>query len=130
MLATEVANRAAVMNMTWSRWVFGAWAVVAAVWLVVATLLLVQTWPQPSVTSGQGGLLGYTEDESMAGRPIKGQAGVRASPGVRERIRYFLLFAVVPPGFLLALVCAGLWIARLPFPSWRRGGRDKLPSSR
>ena len=118
------------MNMAWSRWVLGAWAVVAAAWLVVATLLLVQTWPEPSFTSEQGGLLGYTEDESMSGRPMKGQAGVRASPGVREHIRYFLLFAVVPPGFLLVLVCAGLWIAGLPFPSLRRGGRDKLPSSR
>jgi hypothetical protein len=111
------------MNMAWSRWLFGAWAVLAAVWLVVATLMLVQTRPEP-----RGAPFGVTEtqDESAFGQIMKGQVSLRA----RQHIRNFLLFAILPPGFLLLLVLAGLRIAGLPFPSLRREGRDKLPSPR
>lgn len=117
------------MDIAWSRWLFGAWAILAAVWLIGATLMLVQTWPEP-VRSDRGALFGNAADESISARVIKGQADVRAAPAVREHIKKFLLFAVIPPGFLLALVWAALWIAGLPFPSFRRERRDKLPSSR
>ena len=112
-----------VMNIAWSRWLFGAWAALAAVWLVVATLMLVQTRPEP-----RGAPFGVTEtqDESAFGQMMKGQVSIRA----RQHIRNFLLFAILPPGFLLLLVLAGLRIAGLPFPSLRREGRDKLPSPR
>ena len=111
------------MNIAWSRWLFGAWAVLAAVWLVVATLMLVQTRPEH-----RGPPFGVTEtqDESAVAQMMKGQVSIRA----RQHIRNFLLFAILPPGFLLLLVLAGLRIAGLPFPSLRREGRDKLPSPR
>jgi hypothetical protein len=113
------------MDIVWSRWLVAAWAVIAAVWLAVATLMLVQTWPDPSVGGDQGALFGNAGDEAL-----KGQANVAAASAVGEHIRSFLLFAIIPPGFLLALVWAALWVVGMPFPSLRRGRRDKLPSSR
>jgi hypothetical protein len=118
------------MDIAWSRWLVAAWAVIAAVWLAMATLLLVQTWPEPSVGGDQGALFENAGDEALSGRAMKGQANVPAAPAVREHIRSFLLFAIIPPAFLLALVWAALWVVGLPFPSLRRGQRDKLPSSR
>jgi predicted PurR-regulated permease PerM len=106
------------MSTTWSRWLFGVWAVVAAVWLVVATILLVQTWPD--ALSDRAGMLGDAGDESLFA-----QAGAGTGSAVAQHMRRFLLVAIVPPGFLLVIVCIGLWIAGLPFPSFRRGSRDK-----
>ena len=51
-----------VMNIAWSRWLFGAWAVLAAVWLVVATLMLVQTRPEH-----RGPPFGVTETQDEFG---------------------------------------------------------------
>lgn len=113
------------MDMAWTRWLVAAWAVIAAVWLAMATLMLVQTWPEPSVSGDPGALFGNAGDEAL-----KGQVDVAAGPAIREHIRNFLLFAIIPPGFLLALVWAALWVVGMPFPSLRRGRRDKLPSSR
>jgi hypothetical protein len=118
------------MDIAWSRWLVGAWAVVAIVWLAIATLMLIQTWPDPSIGSDQGALFGNAGDEAMSVRATQGQANVRVDPAVREHIRNLLLVAVIPPVFLFMLVCAALWIAGLPFPSVRQGRRDKLPSSR
>jgi hypothetical protein len=85
----------------WSRWVFGVWAIATAVWLFVATLMLVH-WP-----------------ETVA-RPFEGQTYVRAIPVVGEHATKFLLFAAIPPAFRFVLCCAGLWIAGLPFPYSRQ----------
>ena len=108
------------MNSAWSRWLFGAWAVVAVVWLVVATLLLVQTMPEPAFEASRGTVIANTPDGSAPGAVMRGQAGVRAAPAVREQIKRFLLYAVLPPAFLFALVLLGLRIAGLPLPSLRR----------
>jgi hypothetical protein len=85
----------------WSRWVFGVWAVATAVWLFVATLMLVH-WPE------------------TVGRPFEGQTFVRAIPVVGDHATKFLLFALIPPAFLFVICCAGLWIAGLPFPYSRQ----------
>ena len=108
------------MNSAWSRWLFGAWAVVAAVWLAVATLLLVQTMPEPAFEASRGTVIANTADGSAPSAVMRGQAGVRAAPAVRELIKRFLLYAVLPPAFLFALVLLGLRIAGLPLPSLRR----------
>jgi hypothetical protein len=108
------------MNSAWSRWLFGAWAVVAVVWVVVATLLLVQTMPEPAFEASRGTVIANTTDGSAPGAVMRGQASARAAPAVREQIKRFLLYAVLPPAFLFALVLLGLRIAGLPLPSLRR----------
>ena len=108
------------MNTAWSRWLVGAWAVVAVVWLVVATLLLVQTMPEPAFEASRGTVIAETTEGSAPSAVMRGQAGARAAPAVREQIKRFLVFAVLPPAFLFALVLLGLRIAGLPLPSLRR----------
>ena len=103
-------------EMGWSRWVFGVWAVVTAVWLVVATLMLVQTWPGAPVGRERVALFGDATQGFVFGRQFERQPHVRAAPVVGEHLTKFLLFAAIPPAFLFALCCAGLWIAGLPFP--------------
>src|SRR6476620_3482620 len=56
----------------WSRWVFGVWAVVTAAWLVVATLMLVQTWPETSVERDGVSQFGEDPDDLVFGRPFEG----------------------------------------------------------
>ena len=114
-LAMETHSRLPRTEMGWSRWVFGMWAVVTAIWLVVATLMLVQTWPAP-VGRERVALFGDATQDFVFGRQFEGQTHVRAAPVVGEHLTKFLLFAAIPPAFLFALCCAGLWIAGLPFP--------------
>jgi hypothetical protein len=104
----------------WSRWVFGVWAVVTAVWLVVATLMLVQTWPETSVGRDGVALFGDATDDLVFGRPSEGRTHVRATPVTGGRLARFLLLAAIPPAFLFVLCCVGLWIAGLPFPYSRQ----------
>ena len=108
------------MHSAWSRWLFGAWAAATVLWLVVASLILVQTWPKPAFETNRGTLIGSTTEGSQPGAVMTAQARPRASPAVREHILKFLAFAVLPPGLLLAFVLAGFKIAGLPFPSLRR----------
>jgi hypothetical protein len=115
------------MDMAWSRWLLVVWAFATAFWLATATLMLVHTWPEP-VGIDREALFGNAGDEGIAGRAVRAEARVQASPAVKTHLRNFLLFAVLPPLFLLALVGAALWILGLPFPSIRRGGRNKLSS--
>jgi hypothetical protein len=110
------------MHSAWSRWFLGAWAAVTVLWLVVASLLLVQTWPEPRFAVDRGTVIGSATDGSA--KTMTAQGSARASPAVREHIVKFLLFAVLPPGLLLAFVLAGLKVAGLPLPSWRRQAED------
>ena len=117
------------MHASWSRWLFGAWAVVAALWLLVAMLLLIQTWPEPSTRVEHGDLVGNRSDETMSGKAVRGNAG-GAPSAAGDHIKKFLLFALLPPGFLLVLVLVALRIGGLPFPWLRRDRRDQLTNSR
>jgi hypothetical protein len=105
------------MDITWSRWLFGAWAVVTALWLLVATLMLVQTWPEISVARDSGVLFGGSKHEFVLG-------GIRVALG--ENISTLLLFVLIPPGFLLAILWLGLRIVGLPFPSFRQGRPNRF----
>jgi hypothetical protein len=96
----------------WSRWVFGVWAIATAVWLIVATLMLVQVWPE------------------TLGRPLEGQTHIRAIPIVGEHATKFVPFAAIPPAFLFVLCCAGLWIAGLPFPYSRQERKTRSRGSK
>jgi hypothetical protein len=111
------------MAMAWSRWLLVVWAVATAVWLAMATLMLVHTWPEPVGTDPRA-LFGNAGDEGIAGRAVKAGARVHA----KQHIESFLLLAVLPPLFLLLLIGAALRILGLPFRPIRRGGRGKLSS--
>ena len=112
----------------WSRWVFGVWAVVTAAWLVMATLMLVQTWPETSVERDGVAQFGDATDDLVFGRPFEGLTHVRASPVTGGRLARFLLLAAIPPAFLFVLCCVGLWIAGLPFPYSRQERKPRWRS--
>ena len=46
------------MHASWSRWLFGAWAVLTTLWVVVAMLMLIQTWPEPTFRAERGDVIG------------------------------------------------------------------------
>ncbi|HEU4379177.1 MAG TPA: hypothetical protein VFR73_11440 [Hyphomicrobiaceae bacterium] len=117
------------MHASWSRWLFGAWAVVATLWVLVAMLMLVQTWPDPSFRIERGDVIGNLEDESLSGQAMRGNAGGPPS-GAADHVKKFLLLALLPPGFLLLLVLIALWIGGLPLPYSRRDRREQLTNSR
>src|SRR5262245_33422832 len=115
------------MDAAWSRWLVGAWAVLAITWFFVAAVMLVHTWPDARSGGDSAVLFGNPTHEFVFDRAMKGQATVRAAPAVREHIKQFMLFTIVPPAFLFVLVCAALRIAGLPFPYFRSTERAKAP---
>jgi hypothetical protein len=117
------------MHASWSRWLFGAWAVLATLWVLMAMLMLIQTWPEPSFRIERGDVIGNLEDESLSGGAMRGSTGGATSVAA-DHVRKFLLLALVPPGFLLVLVLAALWIGGLPLPYSRRERREQLTNSR
>ena len=117
------------MHASWSRWLFGAWAVVATLWVLVAMLMLIQTWPEPSFRVEPGDVIQNRSDEALSDQVVRGNAG-GATPEAADHVKKFLLLALLPPGFLLLLVLAALWIGGLPFPYSRRERRDQLGTSR
>ena len=117
------------MHASWSRWLFGAWAVLTTLWVVVAMLMLIQTWPEPTFRVERGDVIGNLEDESLSGGAMRGNAGGAPSEAA-DHIKKFLLLALLPPGFLLAIVLIALWIGGLPFPYSRRDRREQLDNSR
>lgn len=117
------------MHASWSRWLFGAWAVLATLWVLMAMLLLIQTWPEPTFRVERGDLIGNLEDESLSGRAMQGNAGGE-TPEAAHHIMKFVLLALLPPGFLLAIVLVALWIGGLPFPYSRRDHQEQLTNSR
>ena len=117
------------MHANWSRWLLGAWAAIATLWVLVAMLMLVQTWPDPSFRVERGNVIGNLEDESLSTRAMRGNAG-GATSDAAGHVKKFLLLALLPPGFLLLLVLMALWIGGLPFPYSRRDRRDQLTNSR
>jgi hypothetical protein len=108
------------MHATWPRWLLGAWAVLTTAWLVAASLMLVQAWPEPSVGGDHEQFFRSTADDATISALVDAQ---RAS-AEREHITRFLLLAIAPPAFLFALVWTMLRVAGLPFPSIRRGPRE------
>ena len=116
------------MDTAWSRWLVGAWAILATIWLFVAILMLVQTWPLAPGDDSK--YFRKTHEEYAFGPTIKGNACIQTASAIKEHFTKFLLFALVPPGFLFVLVCAALWVAGLPFPIFRLGSRGKLPNSK
>jgi hypothetical protein len=94
--------------------------VVAIAWLLLATLMLVQTWPEPSLDRQM--LWGDTGEG-----PLRASATV--SGAAKEHLTRYLAFALLPPAFLLALIYIGLRIAGLPFPALRPARRDKASNS-
>jgi hypothetical protein len=117
------------MNASWSRWLFGAWAAIAALWILLAALMLIQTWPEQSVRIERGDAISNRSDEAMSDFAVRGNAGGTSSAAM-DHVKKFLLFALLPPVFLLVLVMLALWVGGLPFPWIRRDRRDHLPSSR
>ncbi len=117
------------MHANWSRWLFGAWAVLTTLWVVVAMLMLIQTWPEPSLRVERGDVIGNLEDESLSGGAMRASTGGAPSEAA-DHIKKFLLLALLPPGFLLAIVLIALWIGGLPFPYSRRNRREQLDNSR
>ena len=115
------------MHASWSRWLFGVGWVAAVI--AGDMLLLVQTWPEPSTRVEHGDLVGNRSDETMSGQAVRGNAG-GAPSAAGDHIKKFLLFALLPPGFLLVLVLVALRIGGLPFPWLRRDRRDQLTNSR
>src|SRR5262245_33635916 len=86
------------MEIAWSRWLLGAWAAAAVAWLAIAILLLVQTWPAPSVGDDRQMLWGEADYERMAGKTMRGHTGLPTSSVEREHLARFVLYAVIPPG--------------------------------
>ena len=109
------------METVWSRWLLGAWAVLTVAWLLLAALMLVHTWPDPSLDDRQ--MLWGDAGEG----PLR--AGTAASGAAKEHFTRYLVFALLPPVFLLGLICIGLWIAGLPFPTLRPARRSKVSNS-
>jgi hypothetical protein len=118
------------MNASWSRWLFGAWAAIAALWVLLAALMLIQTWPEQSVRFERGDVIGNRSDEAISDLAVRGNAGGASSAAAMDHVKKFLLFALLPPAFLLVLVMVALWVGGLPFPWLRRDRRDHLPNSR
>jgi hypothetical protein len=117
------------MHASWSRWLFGAWAVIATLWVLVAMLLLIQTWPEPTFRIERGDVMQNRSDEPMSDQVVRGNAGGPTSEAA-DHVKKFLLLALLPPGFLLGLVLVALWIGGLPFPYSRRDRREQLTNSR
>jgi len=117
------------MNASWSRWLFGAWAAIAALWILLAALMLIQTGPEQSVRIERGDVIGNRSDEVISDLAVRANAG-GASSAATDHVKKFLLFALLPPAFLLVLVVVALWVGGLPFPWFRRDRRDQLPNSR
>ena len=111
------------MTTVWSRWLLGAWAVATAVWLMVATLMLVQTWPEPSLRSAEGAPFGQMGTPSRFDRAMRGQVGTATS--VQQHIATIVLVALLPPGILLMFVLGGMRFAGLPLPSLRQAAQEK-----
>ena len=103
------------MDIAWSRWLFGAWAIVTALWLLVAVLMLVHTLPDVSVAPDRDMLFGTSKPAFVLG-------AVHVAPS--ESISKFLLLMLIPPVFFLAILWLGLRIAGLPFPTFRQGQRQ------
>jgi hypothetical protein len=117
------------MHANWSRWLFGAWALVATLWVLMAMLLLIQTWPEPTFRVEQSNAIENLEDESLSGGAMRGSTA-GAPLEAADHIKKFLLLALLPPGFLLAIVLIALWIGGLPFPYSRRDRREQVGNSR
>jgi hypothetical protein len=111
------------MTTVWSRWLLGAWAVATAVWLVVATLMLVQTWPEPTLQSADRAPFGQTGTPSRIDGAMRGRVG--AATNVPRPIATALLIALLPPAILLMLVLGGMRLASLPLPSLRQVARKR-----
>ena len=90
----------------WSRWVFGAWAVVTAAWLVMATLMLVQTWPETSVERDGVAQFGDATDDLVFGRPFEGLNSRSSDPSHGRTTRQISAVSSYSPGFsLCTLLC-------------------------
>jgi hypothetical protein len=111
------------MITVWSRWLLGAWAVATAVWLVVATLMLVQTWPEPSLRSADGTSFEQMTTPSQIDRAMRGQLG--AATSVQQHLAFFVLVTLAPPAILLMFVLGGIRLAGLPLPSLRQAARKR-----
>jgi hypothetical protein len=119
----EARNPISSMVTVWSRWLLGAWAAATAVWLVVATLMLVQTWPEPSLRSANDTSFEQMETPSQIGRAMRGQLGGATS--VQKHLAIFMLATLAPPAILLMFVLAGIRLAGLPLPSLRQAARKR-----
>jgi len=113
------------MTTVWSRWLLGAWAVATAVWVMAATLMLVQTVPGPAPRGAEGALVGDGGPASGLGQAMRGQAGGGIASSGRQRVGMVLLILLLPPGLLLVLVLGGMRLAGLPLPSLRQAARGK-----
>jgi hypothetical protein len=82
--------------------------------------MLVQTWPEISVVRDSDMLFGSSKHQFVLG-------DIRVALG--ETISTLLLFVLIPPGFLLAILWVGLRIVGLPFPALRQGQR-RVPNTR
>jgi hypothetical protein len=112
-------DRRFTMNMAWSRWLVGVWAVMAALWLVTATLMLIHAWPEP-LPGDHSEFYSNAGEHLASGRRIKAQCSLQADPATRRHILNFLLLALLPPAFLLLMIWAGLRLAGCRFlPSER-----------
>jgi hypothetical protein len=116
------------MTTVWSRWLLGAWAVATAVWLLVATLLLVETWPAPLRVGPDTALMGKLEAPSLLERAVQGRTGAGVAPGVWGHVKNVLLLAILPPAILLAFVLASMRLAGLPLPFGRP--HERRPNSK
>jgi hypothetical protein len=119
----EARNPISSMVTVWSRWLLGAWAAATAIWLVVATLMLVQTWPEPSLRSANDTSFEQMETPSQIGRAMRGQLGGATS--VQKHLAIFMLATLAPPAILLMFVLAGIRLAGLPLPSLRQAARKR-----
>ena len=117
------------MTTVWSRWLLRAWAVATAIWLMVATLMLVQTRPEPSLRSAEGAPLGQMGAPSGFDRAMQGKVAGGVM-NVQWSIAAILLIALLPPGLLLLLVLGGMRLAGLPLPPLRQAAPAKSPRAK
>jgi hypothetical protein len=116
------------VSVAWSRWLVGVWALMAALWMVIATLMLIHAWPEP-MPGEHSGLYGSADEDLASRRAMTAQSNIQADPATRRHILNFLLLAFLPPAVLLLLVWAGLRVAGLPFPSFRADPQDRRSRS-
>ena len=111
------------MTTVWSRWLLGAWAAATAVWLVVATLMLVQTWPEPTLQSAERAPFGQPGTPAWIDGAMRGRVG--AATNLPRPIATALLIVLLPPAILLVLVLGGMRLVGLPLPSLRQLARTR-----
>jgi len=116
------------MTTLWSRWLLGGWAIATAVWVMLATLMLVQTLPTPAPRTAEGALVGDSGPAAPLDQAMRGGAGGRIAG--KQHLGTVVLIVLLPPAVLLLLVLGAIKLAGHPFRSPPPAARARPPSAK